>query len=334
MSETEKRKTEHIRICLEKDVEFEKGNGFECYDFFRHKALPEIDFEEIDISTKFLGKEFSAPLFVEAMTGGTKLAEKINKNLAKACEDLGIGMGVGSQRAALEDPELAYTYQVRDVAPNIFLAGNIGAVQLLEYDIDVIKKTVDMIDADALAIHLNPAQEAVQPEGDKNWKGVFEKIKDVCLHLKAPVIVKETGCGITGEVAKRLESFGVSAIDVAGAGGSSWIKIEVYRGSPWAKNLSEWGIPTAFCLESCIKAGVKVPVIASGGMRTGIDCAKALCMGASLVGMALPLLKPAMESSNAVKEKLETVIMELKTVMFLLGVKNLKELRKVRIKRC
>jgi isopentenyl-diphosphate delta-isomerase len=327
---TVSRKNDHIRICLERPVEFKKTNGFERYELVHH-ALPEMDLDKIDLSTRFLGKKFSAPLFIEAMTGGSPETEKINKNLAEAAEKTGIGMGVGSQRAALENPRLTYTYNVvRDVAPHIFLLGNLGAVQILKYDIDQIKKAVEMINADGLAIHFNAAQEVVQKEGNKEWYGVLEKIKHVCSSVDFPIIAKETGCGISARTAKMLEHAGVKAIDVAGAGGTSWAKVEYYRGSSQSRIFSEWGIPTAESLCQCVKT-VKIPVIASGGIRNGIEVAKALAMGGSLAGLALPLLKPATQSWKAVKERLDLIITELKTTMFLTGAKNIEELKKVGI---
>lgn len=329
MSVTKSRKDEHIRICLEKNVEFVKSNGFEHVEL-EHRALPEIDRDDIDLKTKFLGKRFEYPLFIEAMTGGTKQAERINKNLAKAAESLGIGMGVGSQRAMLEDPKLVKTYFVRDVAPDIFLLGNIGVAQLPQYDIDKIISLVDSIEADGLAIHLNPAQELVQKEGDRSWKNLLKEIGYVCKKAKFPVVAKEVGFGISGGISKQLVKSGVKAIDVAGAGGTSWVKVDSYRTEGDFSHIEEWGIPTAEALRDVVKS-VKIPVIASGGIRNGNEVAKAIAMGASLAGFALPLLKPATESSESVKKHLEKMISQLKDVMFLVGAKNIKELRKVRV---
>ncbi|NIO22715.1 MAG: type 2 isopentenyl-diphosphate Delta-isomerase [Candidatus Aenigmarchaeota archaeon] len=329
MSVTMSRKDDHIRICLEKKVEFVKSNGFEHVEL-EHKALPEIDKDEIDLETKFLGKKFNYPLFIEAMTGGTKEGERINKNLAKAAEALGIGMGVGSQRAMLEDSKLARTYFVRDVAKNMFLLGNIGAVQLPQYDVENIISLVDSIKADGLAVHLNVAQELAQKEGDKSWKGVYSNIKYLCKKAKFPVIAKETGCGISGKLSKDLVRAGVKAIDVAGAGGTSWVKVDSFRTKEDFSHIEEWGIPTAEALRDVAKS-VKVPIIASGGIRNGSEVAKAIAMGASLVGLALPLLKPATESADRVKERLEKIISQLRDAMFLVGARNMKELRKVRV---
>ncbi|MEE9323774.1 MAG: type 2 isopentenyl-diphosphate Delta-isomerase [Candidatus Aenigmarchaeota archaeon] len=330
MSElTKSRKDDHIRICLEKKVEFVKSNGFEHVEL-EHKALPEIDKEEIDLSTKFLGKKFESPLFIEAMTGGTEQGERINKNLAKAAEALGIGMGVGSQRAMLEYPKLVRTYSVRDVGPNIFLLGNIGAAQLGQYDIEKIVSLVDSIRADGLAVHLNVTQELAQQEGDKSWKGIYSNIKYLCKKAKFPVIAKETGCGISGKLSKQLVRGGVKAIDIAGAGGTSWVKVDAYRTKEDVTHIEEWGIPTAEALKDVI-SGMRVPIIASGGIRTGVEAAKAIAMGADLAGMALPLLKPATESPEKVKGHLGKVMSQLKDAMLLVGAKNIKELKRVRV---
>jgi isopentenyl-diphosphate delta-isomerase len=322
---TQKRKLDHLQACLTKDVGFRKPNGFERYELVS-KALPEMSPGDVDTSASFLGKPFRAPVFIEAMTGGTALAGKINRNLAKAAQDLGLGMGVGSQRAMIEDPKLTRTYQVRDAAPDIFLAGNIGATQIKEFGVSRIVDAVDRIGADALVIHLNPAQEIAQDDGHVDWKGVLESIKRLRSGTRIPLIVKEVGCGISGDVARSLEAAGVIAIDVAGAGGTSWIKVDsLITGKP-LENLFDWGIPTAVSLEQCARS-VRIPLIASGGIRSGVEAAKALAMGASLVGMALPLLKPATKSSEAVKAVLEKVTGELEKSMFLVGARNLKELK-------
>lgn len=328
--ETKNRKSDHIRICLEKDVEYRKSNGFECYEL-EHNALPELDFEKIDTSLDFMGKKFRAPIMIEAITGGSPESEKINKNLAKAAQELGLGMGVGSQRAALENPEMGKTYKVRDVAPDIFLLGNIGAGQLSKYR-DEAGRFLEMIDADALAIHLNAAQEMAQREGSRNFENILDSIRYVT-SAGTRVIVKEVGCGISGNVAVKLADAGVSAIDVAGAGGTSWIRVDNLRGNGEMKNFLEWGIPTAECLSQYRDRGIKIPVIASGGIRNGLEIAKAIAMGASLAGIALPLLEPATRSSDAVREKLEIIIRELKTAMLLVGAKNIKELGKAKFVR-
>jgi isopentenyl-diphosphate delta-isomerase len=328
---TSSRKNDHIRICLDKNVEFSKSNGFERYEFI-HKALPEVNLSEIDTSTEFLGKRFKLPFFIEAITGGSPETENINKNLASAAEELGIGMGLGSQRAMHEDSGLAYTYKVRDVAPSIFLLGNIGAVQISGYSLEEVTGLLKDVNADGMAVHLNAAQEMSQPEGDKDWGNVLKGIEKLCRGVDFPIIVKETGCGISGEVARKLEQAGVTCIDVSGAGGTSWIKVEHHRGSKTAKPFFEWGLPTAESLRQC-KEAVKIPLIASGGMRTGLDCAKALAMGASLAGFALPLLRPAMESHKEVVKKLQGLADEFRKAMLLVGARNIQELKGTRIEK-
>jgi len=322
---TQKRKLDHLKICLEGMVESGRPNGLERYELV-HEALPEIDFDEVNILTKFLGKDFDAPFFIEPMTGGAQGSERINKNLAKAAQELGIGMGVGSQRAMLENPSLAPTYFVKDVAPDIFLAGNIGASHIQGLSTEQISKAMEWIKADALMIHLNTGQEIAQEDGHIKWKGILESIKKMRSEFKLPVIVKEVGCGIGGRTAEKLEKAGVDAIDVAGVGGTSWIKVDSMIARKPLKNFYGWGIPTAQCLEQCAEK-VKVPIIASGGIRSGIEAAKALAMGASLVGVALPLLKPASRSAEAVKSYLNQMVLELKVSMFLSGAQTLADLR-------
>ncbi len=327
-TQTESRKVDHIRICLTEDVNFKKTTGLEKYEFYP-KSLPEINFSEIDTSTKFFNKKFSAPIYISGMIGGTEEAGRINKNLAKAAQAAGIGMGVGSMRAALEKPETAHTYQVRDVAPDIFLMANIGCSKLPDYTDQQILSLVDLIQADALAIHINPGQEIVQPEGDRNWKNILKRIESICSKSNVPIIAKEVGCGIPGESAKQLKEAGISAVDVAGAGGTSWIKVEGYRGGKLAKSFWEWGKPTSECLNEAKSLGL--PILASGGIRTGEDIAKSLALGASLAGMARPLLREAVHSWEKAHEFLENLKEELKATMFLVGAKNLDELKKTKL---
>jgi isopentenyl-diphosphate delta-isomerase len=322
---TQKRKSDHLNICLSQDVESGRTNGFEEFEL-AHNALPELDFSEVDTSTVFLGKKFSVPIIIEAMTGGSPEAGRINKNLARAAQELGIGMGLGSQRAMLEDPSLSATFRVRDVAPTIFIAGNIGASHIQGMDASRLNEAIEQIGADALAIHLNAGQEIAQFSGHDRWRGVFEAIRRMRPSIKRPVIVKEVGCGISGDVAARLSRTGVNAIDVAGVGGTSWIKVDSLITGKKLDNFFGWGIQTARCVEQCARS-VKMPIIASGGIRNGIEVAKSIALGASLAGMALPLLGPATRSPEAVREVLEKVIMELKVSMFLTGSKNLGDLR-------
>lgn len=325
------RKEDHLRICLEDRVEFDKSTGFERYEF-EHRALPTIDLDEVDASTSLFGKDFKLPFFIGAMTGGTPRAGEINRNLAEAAQRVGIGMGLGSQRAMLEDPGLTATYLVRDVAPGIFLLGNIGAVQVSHYPVDRIREMIERVGADGLAVHLNPVQELVQPEGATDWRNVLPSLERLCRELEFPVVVKEVGCGISREIAMKLESAGVACIDVAGAGGTSFAKVEEHRGSETARIFSEWGIPTAESLRQCAEA-TRVPLIASGGLRSGLDCAKALAMGASLASFALPLLKAAVDSADAVVRELESFASELRKTMLLVGAATLDQLKKAPIRK-
>ena len=335
MTETQKRKLDHINVCLEKSVE-SGSSGFGDTSLsgveFIHKALPEIDFDKIDISSEFLGKKFGAPVMIAAMTGGTQEALQINRNLASAAQAFGLGMGLGSQRAAIENSGLEDTYKVRDVAPDIFLAGNLGIVQFVRgYGVEEARKAVEMINADALCIHLNALQEVVQPEGDVTWEGCLDKIREICAGLDVPVIAKETGAGISRETALQLEKAGVSAIDIGGAGGTSWSLVESFRNKEEndreiARNFGEWGIPTAISVAE-VRSVSKIPIIATGGIRTGIDIAKAIAMGADIAGVAMPLLKPACRSEEDVEKKIYQITKELKIAMFLSGARNLMELR-------
>lgn len=323
------RKSDHLRICIEENVSFNKTNGFEKVEL-KHAALPEIDLHAIDTSCTFLGKTFSLPLFIEAMTGGASESTFINENLSGAAQKCGIGMGLGSQRAMLNDATLTDTYQVRHRGPTIFLAGNLGASQLKEFDIDKIEWAVNVLDADAMAIHLNATQELCQPEGETNWGNILSAIEHVCKNVDFPIIVKETGCGLTAAVAKKLEDAGVSCLDIGGAGGTSWAKVEHFRGSDRAKLFFEWGIPTADSLAECVPA-VNIPIIASGGIRNGMEIVKALAMGADLAGMALPLLKPAVTSMQRVVDEIERLKKEMIDTMFLIGAKQIKDIDHTKI---
>ena len=333
--ETRRRKADHIDICLEEDVQARTvTTGFEDVHFV-HRALPEINREEIDLKIKVFNHEFSAPIIVGAMTGGTAKAEKINAAIAKAVEQLGLGMGLGSQRAAIENPKLEKTFSIaRKNAPTAFLIANLGGPQLVQgYGLKEARKAVEMIEADALAIHLNPLQEAIQPEGETKFKGLTENIGKIAAELDVPVIVKETGAGIAAEEAKKLESVGVKGIDVAGAGGTSWAAVEYYRAKK-AKNsflerlgeaFWDWGIPTAVSLVEVVQS-VSIPVIASGGIRDGVQAAKALALGASLSSLSSTILKQAVKGPEEVKKTLEHIIEELRNAMFLVGADSIEKL--------
>lgn len=335
--ETQRRKADHIRICLDENSQARKATtGFEDIHFI-HKALPEINKQNIDPSTYFLNHKFSAPLVVGAITGGTAQAEKINATIAEAVEELQLGMGVGSQRAAIEDKSLMQTFAIaRKKAPNAFLIANIGGVQLVHgYSIREAKKAIEMIDADAIAIHLNALQEAIQPEGQTNFEGILSKITDIAGELDKPVVVKETGTGIAAEEAKKLEAAGVKAIDVGGAGGTSFAAVEYYRTgkeSQLQRHLGEafwdWGIPTATSIAE-ITQTVKLPVIASGGIRNGSNIAKALALGAQLASLSQPILQTSIKGVKETESLLTLLIEELRNIMFLVGAINIEQLARI-----
>lgn len=333
----EMRKKEHIDICLNKQVETTSVTTlFEEY-FFVHQALPEIDFNEIDMSIALLGKKINFPLLISSMVGGTEMAYNINRNLAIVARDLGIAMAVGSQRCAIEKHEFKFTYDVREFAPDIPLYANLGAVQLNNsYGIYECQKAVEMINADALILHLNPLQEAMQVNGDKNFKGLLNKIHLICNKIEVPVIVKEVGCGISKDVAKKLHEAGVSAIDVAGAGGTSWSEVEKFRcvnslNYNTATAFSSWGIPTSQSIYMSKQGAPGLPLIASGGIRSGVDVAVAIALGADLAGMALPFLKFATESAESLKKIIMEIIEGLKVAMFCTGISSINELKNTKL---
>lgn len=330
---TSSRKLDHIRICLEKPVE---ANSKPFDDLVLiHKALPEIDEADIDTTCRFLGKKLSAPLIIGAMTGGHPKVKEINVRLAEAASELGIALGVGSQRAALEDRSLVDTFSaVRDVAPDIPIIGNIGAVQLKRSGPEVLDRLVEMIDADAVAVHLNFLQESIQPEGDREASGVLEAIGSAA-RGKIPIIVKETGAGISLEAARDLANAGVKIVDVSGVGGLSWAGVEAYRAAEVGDNDLEemgrlfwsWGIPTPVSIVECKAAGLNV--IASGGVRSGLDVAKSLSVGASLAETALPMLKPATKDTKSVVKAMNAYIRALRISMFLTGCADVRQLSSV-----
>ncbi|MDH4209658.1 MAG: type 2 isopentenyl-diphosphate Delta-isomerase [Anaerolineae bacterium] len=328
----ERRKRDHLRICLDNSPQSVLTTGFEKYRFV-HQALPEIDLEAVDLYCQLLGKSLRAPLVVSCMTGGTDEAEHVNLSLAEAAQELGLAMGVGSQRTALENPSLAYTYQVRKAAPDILLLANLGAVQLnYGYDSEDCQRAVEMIQADALVLHLNPLQECLQSGGNTNFVSLLKRIEDVCHHLLVPVVVKEVGWGISARVAQMLRDAGVAAIDVAGAGGTSWSAVEQLRGEDQKSDsvadvFGEWGIPTAESIAMVRTAAPDVTLIGSGGIRSGIDVAKAIALGAHAAGMAAPLLAPAAIGVGAVVSTLQETVEELRIAMFCIGAGDLDSLR-------
>ncbi len=317
------RKLEHLNICNEKDVAYNKTTGFENIEFV-HRALCEVNKSDIDISTKVFSKKLDSPLFISAITGGHPFSEKINKELALASEESNIGLGLGSQRAGIEHSKLSSTYTVaRQYAPNALLVGNIGAPQM-----KLAESAVDMIDADILAIHLNPLQESIQPGGDLDAKGFIDSIGEISDLVNVPVMVKETGAGICCEDALALQRAGVSFIDVEGAGGTSWAAVETYRAEDKSLGYEfwDWGIPTAVStVEVC--STVDIPVISSGGIRSGLDAAKAIALGADAVGMALPFLKAAYLGHDSIINLINNFNESLKLAMFLVGAETIEDLR-------
>ncbi|HLR03203.1 MAG TPA: type 2 isopentenyl-diphosphate Delta-isomerase [Virgibacillus sp.] len=335
------RKTEHIRLCLEEDVEsVDKTTGFEDIDFI-HNALPEIDFNEIDLGTRFLDKPLQAPFLVSSMTGGSKLAGSINQHLAEASEKRGWAVALGSTRALLEGDAHKESFLIRKFAPTVPLIANIGAVQFnYGYGLEECQRIVDLTEADALVMHLNSLQEVVQDGGDLNFKDLLPKIEQIANKLSVPVGVKEVGFGIDGTVARKLYDAGVTYIEVAGAGGTSWSQVEKLRSEePLRKAAAEafnsWGIPTKECIVSVKNALSEVPVVASGGMKTGLDAAKAITIGADVVGFAKQLLQSATESTESVLNTMDQIELELKMAMLGIGVQNidgLKNTKRVAIK--
>lgn len=328
---TATRKLDHVRINLDQSVDSGVRSGFDELAF-EHRALPELDLDAIVLSTTLFGKRLAAPLMVSSMTGGAEGLGPLNVRLAEAAQSRGIAMGVGSQRAAIERPDLAASFAVRHVAPDIPLLANLGAAQLnLGYGIDECRAAVEMIGADALILHLNALQEAVQPEGDTRWAGLLARIEAVARHLEVPVVAKEVGWGISGAVASQLVDAGVSAIDVAGAGGTSWSEVERHRAAdPIDRDVAAafvgWGIPTAECLRQVRDAAPGTIVIASGGIRDGVDVAKSIALGARLAGLAGPLLRAATESTAAVEARIVALERTLRAAMFAVGAENLEAL--------
>ena len=328
----DQRKADHIKINLEQDVRSALTTGLENYRF-THEALPELDLNRIDTTLSLFGRKLNSPILISSMTGGTTAAEIINLRLAEAAQECGIAMGVGSQRAAIEHPEQASTFQVRKVAPDILLFANIGAVQFnYGYGIDQCRKAVDMIEADALILHLNPVQEAVQDAGDVNFSGLAKKIEEVCKRIEVPVIAKEVGWGISERTAKLLTDCGVSAIDVAGAGGTSWSQVEMHRApDEFTRQLAAtfvgWGIPTAESILNVKKAVPEMTIFASGGLKDGLDIAKCIALGATLGGMAGQFLKAAAISNENVVEMMKLTMRQIEVTMFAAGVGTLEGLK-------
>jgi len=334
----DERKLDHIRVCLDDEVEAVAGTGFRDV-LMVHEALPELDMSRVGLGTEFLGHELSAPIVIAGMTGGHDEAKEINRNLAVAAQETGVALGIGSQRAALEDPDLAHTYSVvADEAPDVLRIGNLGGSQLVRgYGVEEAAEAVEMIDAGALAVHLNFMQEAVQPEGETDARGLLDEIESLCSELSVPVVVKETGAGVSMETAERLVEAGVEAIDVSGLGGTSWSAVELHRAEEsddasaveLGTVFSEWGIPTVQSIVECSGRGVEV--MASGGVRSGLDAAKSLALGADVAGAALPFLSPANEGVEETKEVLELWMEEMRVATFLTGRGDVEDLKNARL---
>lgn len=329
---TGRRKLDHVRINLEEPVASQLTTGLERYHFVP-RAIPDLDLVDIDTSGTFLGLHYGAPLLISSMTGGADGLEIINRRLAEAAQERGVALGVGSQRAALESAAVTASFQVRALAPDVPLFANLGAVQLnYGYGPDECRRAVAMIEADALILHLNALQEALQPEGDTNWAGLLPRIETVARSLDVPVIVKEVGWGISGADARRLAAAGVAAVDVAGAGGTSWSEVEMHRAATArdrevAAAFVGWGIPTAISLRAVRESAPGLATIASGGLRDGLDIAKAIALGANLAGMAGPFLRAATVSTEAVIEYIDVLSHTLRAVMFAIGARDIADLR-------
>jgi len=327
------RKGEHLAFCEEEEVEAsDRFTGFSSFSFVPH-ALSGCNWNELDIHTSFLNRSFQAPFLITGMTGGVERGHQINRRLAKAASVAGIPMGIGSQRVALEDPACAKVFQLKTEYPDLFLIGNLGVAQLLSpHGVAWCQQAVDMVQADALALHLNVVQECMQPEGDRNFSGIVDKIHEVCAQLSVPVLVKEVGCGLDLKSAVLLQAAGVAALDVGGRGGTSWPYIEGLRShdalrQTLAGEFRNWGIPTAYGVHALREACPELPLVATGGMRSGLMAAKAIALGANLVGIGLPLMQAALESEDRVTEVLDSFVEGLRVTMLATGSRSLKDLR-------
>lgn len=336
---TSNRKKDHLDICLNEDVNFnEKTNGFEKYNFV-HDAITEVDYSNLNLRTKLFGKKLKYPFLISCMTGGVKEAVNINEKLAEIAEELGIAIGVGSQRQALEDDNYINSYQViRSKAPNVPVLGNIGAGEVAHSN-DVVsmgKKIVDMVNADALVIHVNPLQELFQKEGNTDFTGLLSSIEKLCSALANPIIVKEVGSGISKPVAKKLLDVGVMGIDVAGAGGTSWAAVEMIRNNNEDRFFRDWGIPTAECIKEVYKLKKKrdFTLIASGGIKNGLDVAKSMALGSDLVASANVILKKLIyDDEQSVIDLINGWFEDVRKIMFLTGSADLEEFKNNKLKK-
>ncbi len=335
-SEIEKRKKEHLKIAV--SPESQTGDTLLSNYRFVHNALPEIDFNKIDTQVYFLNKKIALPFFISCMTGGVLEGGKMNKRLAIAAQKYNIPFGLGSQRAVIEHPGLSKFFEIRKYAPTVPIFANIGLVQLnYGFGIKEFQRCVDMVNADALVVHLNPIQEAIQPEGNRNWENLLPKLEKVVQKLKVPVIVKEVGCGLSTDVIKRLYDIGLRIFDTAGWGGTSWPKVEGLRGKPdrsLGELFGEWGIPTAESIKMAAefkKTHKDITILGSGGIRNGVEIAKAICLGADVVGIAAPFAKAALESQEEVEKLIEKYALELRVSMFGAGAGNVENLKTVKL---
>jgi isopentenyl-diphosphate Delta-isomerase len=338
-SKTSKRKKEHLELCLTDDVSFRrKSTGFENYEF-KHNAVTEVEIDKINFRTKFFSKKINYPFLISCMTGGTTEAENINAQLAVVAGELNIAIGVGSQRQALEDKDFVNSFKtVRKNAANVPVLGNIGAAQVVQFkSIVPVKNLIDMIEADALVIHVNPLQELLQKEGEPNFKGLLKKIKNITKNTEVPVIVKEVGAGISKEAAKKLLELGVKGIDVAGAGGTSWAGVEILRNKSQNENeFWDWGLPTSYCIKEVykLKKKYKFTLVGSGGINTGFDAAKALALGADVVASARQILQSLDRNGvDGTVNFVKNLFDEVRKTMYLTGSQNLKELRNKKLTR-
>jgi len=336
MEDLELRKQRHIRLVLEEDTQTTVSTGLKDVKLI-HRCLPEMDLDEVDTEAILFGKKLSAPLIISAMTGGTEQAKSINSVLAEVAEEFKIGMGVGSQRIAIENPSTEDTFKiVREKAPSTLIFGNLGCPQISKWSIESARRAVDMIDADVLAIHMNALQEVVQINGDVQFRNVLRKVSELTKELEVPIMMKETGAGVAFEEAAKMEKAGVKGLDVAGVGGTSWAAVEHHAAKKMGRKdretlgaaLWNWGIPTAVSIVECSRT-TKLEIVASGGIRTGVDMAKAIALGAEAVGVAQPLLRKAVEGVEQLKHEIEEMLREFRAVMFLLGAKNIEELKRV-----
>jgi len=332
MADISSRKVDHLDLATSGDVGFKSTTTlFECVKLV-HDALPEISLDDLDPSSMVLGKRLRAPILIAAMTGGTERAERINLELAALAEERGYAFGLGSQRAMLKRPDTKFTFEVRKTAPNVLLLGNIGGVQAAQMSTEAVRELAGSVGADALCVHLNPAMEVVQPEGDRDFRGVLDAMARLSQELDIPVVAKETGCGLSAGVGRRLAAAGIRHVDVSGAGGTSWVAVETERAKGALRTLGdryrEWGIPTAASVAMVARAGFRT-IFATGGMMTGVDAAKAIALGASASGMARPALQAfergGREGAAAFFDQVEA---ELRTAMLLTGSRTLEGLRR------